>query len=320
MRSLYGAGLPAPADDNAAMQALSPRQLLLLVALTLAWGLNWPVMKLGVTGYPPLSFRAISIWLGLPLLALGMRALGVSFHLPRRHWRELLVLAFFNMLVWHACMITGLTYLSSGRAAILGYTMPIFSALIGTTLYGAHLSRRGWLGVGAAGLGVTFLLWHETSRLSGAPIGVALMLVSAVCWAFGTQLLRRTRIEAHTLTLTFWMTVLTAVLLSVLSLGLESERWQPPSPTVWAAIAFNAALVFGFAQPAWLILARSLPPTASSLSVMFIPVLGVFSGALALGEVLHWQDWAAVGLMVVAIGSVLWPARAPAEASPRPER
>ncbi len=35
----------------------------------------------------------------------------------------------------------------------------------------------------------------------------------------------------------------------------------------------------------------------------------VLVGALALGEVLHWQDWAAVLLMVLAIGSVLWPAR-----------
>ncbi len=297
------------------MNALTPRQLLLLAALTLAWGLNWPVMKLGVTGFPPLSFRAISIWLGLPLLAIGLRVLGASFHLPRRYWRELLVLAFFNMLVWHACMITGLTYLSSGRAAILGYTMPIFSALIGATLYGMRLSPRGWLGVGAAALGVTFLLWHETHRLAGAPTGVALMLVSAACWALGTQLMRRTRIEAHTLTLVFWMTVLTAVMLSILSITLESDRWLPPSPPVWGAIAFNAVLVFGFAQPAWLILARSLPPTASSLSVMLIPVLGVFSGALALGEVLHWQDWAAVGLMVVAIGSVLWPARSTAGAS-----
>jgi drug/metabolite transporter (DMT)-like permease len=54
------------------MQSLSRRQLALLVALTLAWGLNWPVMKLGVSAYPPLAFRAISVWLGLPLLALGL--------------------------------------------------------------------------------------------------------------------------------------------------------------------------------------------------------------------------------------------------------
>jgi drug/metabolite transporter (DMT)-like permease len=41
--------------------------------------------------------------------------------------------------------------------------------------------------------------------------------------------------------------------------------------------------------------------------------LGVFSGAWALNETLHWQDWAAMGLMVVSIASVLWPAK-PAEA------
>ena len=59
----------------------------------------------------------------------------------------------------------------------------------------------------------------------------------------------------------------------------------------------------------WLVLARSLPPAASTLSVMMIPVLGAVSGALWLGEALHWQDAAAVVLMGVAIGSVLWPAR-----------
>ena len=42
---------------------------------------------------------------------------------------------------------------------------------------------------------------------------------------------------------------------------------------------------------------------------MFIPVLGVVSGAVWLGEVLHWQDFAAMALMVVAIASVLWPSR-----------
>ena len=69
-------------------------------------------------------------------------------------------------------------------------------------------------------------------------------------------------------------------------------------------------LIFGFAQAVWFALARGLPPVASTLSVMFIPVLGVFSGAVWLNEALHWQDWSAVALMMVAIASVLWPARA----------
>lgn len=293
------------------MQRLSRAQLVLLALLTLAWGLNWPIMKLGVTGFPPLTFRVITLWFGLPVLALTLVAMKVPFHLPRRHWRELLGLTALNLIVWQACITLALAQLSSGRAAILGYTMPIFSALIGAFWFGTHLSGRSWLGVGAAAVGVLLLLRHEVTALAGRPVGVALALVAAASWALGTHLLRRSRIEAKTLALSFWMTVITAVAMSVLALALEADAWRPPTASVNAAIAYNALLIIGFSQAAWFALARGLPPVASSLSVMMIPVLGLFSGALWLGEVLHWQDWAAVALMVVAIGSVLWPAQAP---------
>ena len=105
------------------------------------------------------------------------------------------------------------------------------------------------------------------------------------------------------------MTVLTTVAMSLFATLFEREQWaMPPRDTV-IAIVYNAVLIFGFAHAVWFSLARSLPPVASTLSVMFIPILGVFSGAWWLGEVLHWQDWAAVLLMVAAIGSVLLPAR-----------
>lgn len=291
--------------------ALSATQLALLAALTLVWGLNWPVMKLGVSDYPPLTFRALSMWLGLPVLALGLRLLKVPFGVPRAHWRELLVLAAANMFFWHACIILAVQQLSSGRAAILGYTMPIFSALIGAWWFRDRLSARGWLGVGAAALGVSLLLWHEFTALSGRPVGVMLALVAASTWALGTHLLRRTTIPLPTLTLSFWMTVQACVVMSALAVAFEVPRWKAPSATAWGAIVFNAVLIFGFAHAVWFYLARSLPPVASTLSVMMIPVLGVFSGAWWLGERLHWQDWAAVGLMAVAIAAVLLPRRDP---------
>jgi drug/metabolite transporter (DMT)-like permease len=283
----------------------------LLVLLTLVWGINWPVMKVGVTGYPPLTFRAASILLGIPVLALGMVLLKMPFAIPRRHWKELALLTLTNMLVWHACIILAVGRLPSGRAAILGYTMPIFSAVIGAIVFGTRLASRAWLGVGAAALGVLLLLWHEFTGLAGHPGGVALALVAACVWALGTQLLRRTSIEAPTLTIAFWMIVATAVFMTLLGVVFEdAPREVPPAPVTWA-IVYNAVLIFGFAHAAWFSLARSLPPVASTLSVMLIPVLGVFSGALWLREVLHWQDWTAVMLMVVAIASVLWPAPRP---------
>ena len=291
------------------MHSLTKRQWLLLALLTLVWGLNWPVLKLGVTGFPPLTFRMLCLLIGTPVLGLGLMVMKVPFRIPRQYWRELLVLAIFNMFIWHALIILAVQYLSSGRSAILGYTMPIFSALIGALIFHNQLSKRAWVGVFAAALGVVLLLWHELANLSGKPVGVVLALVAASTWALGTQMLRRTTIPLPTLTLSFWMTAMTTLVMTVLAFVFEFHRWQEPTPTHWAAIVFNALLVFGFAHAAWFYLARVLPPVASTLSVMMIPILGVFSGAWALNEVLHWQDWAAMGLMVVSIASVLWPTK-----------
>jgi drug/metabolite transporter (DMT)-like permease len=157
---------------------------------------------------------------------------------------------------------------------------------------------------------VMLLLWHVVSQLAGRPQGVALALVAAATWALGTQLLRRSTLPVPTLTISFWMTVLTGGVMTALAVVFERGEWRAPSPAAGWAIAYNAVLIFGFAHAAWFYLARGLPPLASTLSVMFIPVLGVFSGALWLGEQLHWQDWAAIALIVVAIASVLWPAAA----------
>ena len=101
---------------------------------------------------------------------------------------------------------------------------------------------------------------------------------------------------------------------------LTPKRILPdPGMTLLAVLLVMCAVIFiwwptdiylaDVSLVAWLMLARDLPPIASTLSVMFIPVLGVFSGAWWLGEVLHWQDWAAVALVMVAIATVLWPAR-----------
>ncbi len=292
------------------MPMLSRQQLLVLVTLTLCWGLNWPVMKLGVQGFAPLTFRALSIWLGIPVLGLALLLLKTPLRVPRAHWRELLVLALFNMFVWHACIILAVRLLTSGRAAILGYTMPIFSALIGAMFFRDVLGPRAWAGVGAAALGVVLLLSHEWSQLAGAPLGVLLALTAAVAWGLGTQLLRRTRMPVPTLSISFWMTVLTAAVMSSLAWVFERDSWQTPPPATAWAIAYNAVLIFGYAHAAWFYLARSLPPLASTLSVMMIPVIGVFTGAWALQERLFWQDWAAVLLMVVAIACALWPRQA----------
>lgn len=289
---------------------LSPRDLWLLALLTLAWGVNWPIMKIGVNELAPMSFRALTMIGGLPALAVIARVAGVPLRVPREERGELLVLALTNMVLWIVLSIYALKLLSSGRAAILAYTMPVWTALIGIALYGEHPSRRLWLGVAAAALGVLLLLGGEIGAIAGRPLGMLLMLSAAAIWGLGTHLMRRRRLRAHILTITFWSVAIGLVVCSGLALAFERGSWtRAPDAAGWGAVVYNALIVFGFAQLVWFRLVSILPPVASGLSVMLIPVIGLFSGIVMLGERPGWQDWIALAAVLVAIASVLLPVR-----------
>jgi drug/metabolite transporter (DMT)-like permease len=291
------------------MTQLSRKDLVLLALLTLFWGLNWPVMKIGVRDFPPLTFRTISMLGGLVVIWLAARAQGASLAIPAGARMTVIRLAIPNMLIWHSMIIIGVKLLSSGRAAILGYTMPAWAVLSGLIFFGDRISRSALVGIALAMSGALLLLSSEFSRLSGQPVGTVLALIAAAGWGFGTVLMKRTQLDMPTISLTFWMLSFTTVIMAMLALIFEYPEIRMPHPIEWAAIIYNSAIIFGFAHVVWFRLARILPPVASSLSVMFIPVLGTFSGAWILGEVPHWQDYVAMLLILGAMSTVLFKPR-----------
>ncbi len=291
------------------MTQLSRKDLVLLALLTLFWGLNWPVMKIGVREFPPLTFRTISMLGGLAVIWLAARAQGASLAIPAGARMTVIRLAIPNMLIWHSMIIIGVKLLSSGRAAILGYTMPAWAVLSGLIFFGDRISRSALVGIALAMSGAFLLLSSEFSRLSGQPLGTVLALIAAAGWGFGTVLMKRTQLDMPTISLTFWMLSFTTVIMAMLALIFEYPAIRMPRLIEWAAIIYNSAIIFGFAHVVWFRLARILPPVASSLSVMFIPVLGTFSGAWILGEVPHWQDYVAMLLILGAMSTVLFTPR-----------
>jgi len=291
------------------MTQLSRKDLVLLALLTLFWGLNWPVMKIGVRDFPPLTFRTISMLGGLAVIWLAARAQDASLAIPAGARMTVIRLAIPNMLIWHSMIIIGVKLLSSGRAAILGYTMPAWAVLSGLIFFGDRISRSALVGIALAMSGALLLLSSEFSRLSGQPVGTVMALIAAAGWGFGTVLMKRTQLDMPTISLTFWMLSFTTVIMAMLALIFEYPAIRMPHPIEWAAIIYNSAIIFGFAHVVWFRLARILPPVASSLSVMFIPVLGTFSGAWILGEVPHWQDYVAMLLILGAMSTVLFKPR-----------
>lgn len=287
------------------MTSLTRKDWILLILLTIAWGLSWPIMKIGVRNFPPLTFRTLGMLGGLPVIWLAARLQGASLKIPEGHMKTLVKLAVPNMLIWHLLIIFGVKMLASGRAAILGYTMPVWAVLSGLIFFRQRVTNLAWLGIGCAMAGALLLLSSEFSTLSGQPLGSLLVLIAAAAWGYGTVLVRHTKIEMPTISITFWMLALTTTVMTIAAIVFESADWRIPNSAEWFAIVYNAFIVFGFAHVAWYALARKLPPVASGLSVMMIPVLGVFSAAWMLHETPHWQDYGAMLLILAAMSTVL---------------
>ena len=292
---------------------LSRADAFLLCLLTLIWGINWPIMKIGVSDFPPFAFRTITMVGGLAIFALIARVQGHSLKVARPYWPEVATLGVTNMAVWYALSIVGIKLLASGRAAILGYTLPVWVALIGFLVYRERHGARLVLALMAATMGVGLLLVSEVQAIAGSPLGTLCMLGAAATWALGTHKLRRRAQPTPLVVLSFWMMAGTLAFCGALSFAYEREQWvRWPNHAEWGAIIFNIVLAYGVAQLLWFRLASSLPPVVSALSVMMIPVVGVLSGLVILGERPGWTDFAALAAILVAIAVTLIPPRAKA--------
>lgn len=285
------------------------RKLVALVLLTLFWGINWPVMKLSLREITPLYFRAITVTGGLLLLIVWFRSRGVSLRIPSGQYRRVALLALPNIVGWYCFSIFGVQALASGRAAILGFTMPIWTVLLGVLFFRERMNPRLWLATACAAAAVLLLLWHELAQLSGRPVGMAWMLAAAVSWALGTLLLKRLAPAVSTEALTVGMLVCALPALWLLAVVREPLPSLHFSATMWLALAYGVVIACAAAQVLWFSIARSLPPVASALSVMMIPVVGLGSAMPITGEQPHAQDLAAVVLIILALSAALLPRR-----------
>lgn len=284
---------------------MNTRQLLGLILLTLMWGLNWPVMKFGLRDLSPLWFRAITMAGGALVLMAYYRRQGIPL-LPRGadQWRSVIILGLPNVMGWHGLSIIGIDHLPAGRAAILGFTMPVYTVLLAVLFYGERFTTRLALAVTAVLIAISLLLWGELSTLAGSPLGLLWMQGAAFSWALGTIWMRRARLALAPETLVIWMLALSSVALWALAAIMEPAPQLNFSPAIWAVILWSMFINYGASQIMWFAMARALPPATSAMSITAVPVVGIL-GSVFIGEWPSWQDGLAMICVVVAICAVL---------------
>jgi drug/metabolite transporter (DMT)-like permease len=282
-----------------------PRQgIFLLIALSLFWGLNWPIMKMVLSEVPPLYFRSGCLLLGGVGLLLVAVASGNSIRVPAGHWRQLLTLSLFNIIGWNVFAIYGVSLLPSGRAALLGYTMPLWSTLLSVWLLGDRISFRRILGLALGLAGILALMGGTLESLSETPVGFVCMILAAWSWALGIVIFKRQPVPMPTIALTGWTMLLGSLPILVVAVPLETARLTMPSFWPLFGLAYNIFFAFMFCYWAWNRIVLMVPVGVSSLSSLATPLVGVLSGIVFLGEPLGWQEIIAGALILAAVGTV----------------
>jgi drug/metabolite transporter (DMT)-like permease len=289
---------------------LPPQLWWVLASLTLAWGFNWTAMKTALSEVPPWTFRSLCLGLGAAVLFAALRAGGQRLVLPTGQWGRLWLLALLNITSWNMLVAFGVGMIESGRAATLAYTMPVWAVPLSVWLLGERITRRKLVGLGLGLGGLVLLLGESFFSLGAAPVGSLLVLGAAVSWALGTVLQKRIPVNLPVGPYTAWIMLLGGAPIFVGALVFEDfADLHDISVIAWLGTAYNIVIAFAFAHWAWIKIATSVPVSVFSISMLLIPVVGVLSGMLFLGERPSAAEYAALALVLAALLTVLRPAR-----------
>jgi drug/metabolite transporter (DMT)-like permease len=224
---------------------------------------------------------------------------------------RLCVLAFFNVTCWNMLIAFGLTMIPSGRAAILAFTMPVWSVPLSAWLLGDRITPRKIAALALGMAGMALLIGEDIAKLGGAPLGALLILGAALAWAVGVVLQKRWPLGLQMGTFTAWSVLLGGVPIFVGTLLFEDVAWHPVSSMALLSLTYTVVISFAFAYWAWFKIASTVSVTVSSISVLSVPICGVLCGVVFLGERPSLQQYAALLFVVLAVLAVNLPERKP---------
>ncbi|MBP8305614.1 MAG: DMT family transporter [Burkholderiaceae bacterium] len=291
--------------------AVPRRALVLLAILTLVWGTNWPLFTLAVREVSVWTFRAVSVSAaGLVLLAVA-RARGQSLVIPRRHWRTIGLATLLYLVVWNIASTYSALLLPTGQSAVLGYTMPLWAALISWAVLGERLNSRLIAALALGGLSVTLLMVPSFATYASAPAGLALGLLAGLGWAIGTLILKRSTVDVPATVLTGWQLLITAVPIAIGAVALGDHQWFMPSWQTIAVITYITLVPMCVGNVCWFAIVSLLPANVAGLSSIMVPMVAMVSGALVHGEPLGPMQLAAMACCAGALSLTLLRPKAP---------
>ena len=284
------------------------RHLLLALAVVAVWGTNFVVIKQGLAHLPPILFAALRFALAFLPAALFLPRPAVS-------WRNL---AQYGLLIgvgqFGLLFLAMHGHISPGLASLVIQVQIFFTIFLSMRLTGERVRPIQWLALSVASTGLIVIAMHTDGTTT--PVGLLLVVIAAACWAGGNMVNRHSG-PVNMVAYVVWSSAFAAPPLFLLSLMFEgwpaiSAGLSAADAGTWTAVLWQtiANSLFGYAVWGWL-LGRYPAATVSPIALL-IPVFGMATSALWLGEPM--PAWKIVAMALVMTGLVLnlWRGKTPA--------
>lgn len=265
--------------------------LSMIGALIIIWGFNWPSMKIALEDMPPL-------WLAFARMLIA--ALCVFFYLivtknlrlpAKQDLPIILSVGLLQMAAFTAFSNFGLMHVSASRSAILAYTTPLWVIPMAVLWFKEPLPFLKIIGflLGITGVFILFnplsFNWHDYNVV----IGNGMLILSAIAWAICMVHARFTKWHSTPLQLLPWQLLLAIIILFFFAMYFE------PSPNIhWTPRLVGLLIYIGPVATAlgYLLIievSRRLPSVTTSLCMLGVPIMGLFSSHFLLGDIISFN-------------------------------
>ncbi len=285
----------------------------LLLITAAVWGFAFVAQRVGMDYVGPFTFNAIRFALGAVVLSLITRwfsrdtdTLFPKTPSHREHRRGGLALGVV-LFIASSLQQMGLVSTTAGKAGFITGLYVVLVPLLGL-LRGERHGWYIWSGAILAVAGLYLLSVTDGWRLAR---GDALVLLSALFWAFHVRLVGRLAFQGNSLNLARRQFVIVALLSALTALGVEAISWRG----IWGAapaILYGGLISVGIGYTLQVVAQQYAQPAQAAIIMSLEAVFALWGGVVLLQEPLTLR--AGVGSVLMLAGMVL------SQWDPEPER
>ncbi len=258
---------------------MSLQHSLLAILVTAVWGFNFVVIHWGLGDMPPLLLSAMRFLVAaVPAVFFVKR--------PDISWSALAAISFFHVSQFNLLFFGMSAGLSAGIASIVIQLQAFFTVLLAIVWLGEKPAGRQLLGMALAVTGMALIALSKDG--SGTMLGLVLTILGGLSWAITNILMKRAG-SIDMFALLIWVAAIGTVPMFLLSLLVEGpdQVVRALAGLSWsgtASIAFMAygATIFGFGV--WGLLLHQYQAARVASFSLLVPIFGMASAALLLGE------------------------------------